>query len=290
MSTSPTQKLSLLPSALPSSDSEKTHSRPAADRDAGSGELAACSPRLAPAYNAGDYDDDVPYPEGDSHQLLPPPNFAPFFSLIDDIASGEHYHPAVHYVFADDDPDLVTAASLQALGVDSSSRPPGAGEDEHAIAEGVAESQASLLPPPRPGVRERFLIVDLAADGQTVTEAKSLNADWQVTETVIGAAPTWDEDTVENGGAGLMLRIEGTSVADGETTTSSKMLTGARSAADGDLIAGMDGIVRRFEQGMQVLRKVTSYEADCDEPDNQGSVEGVPETIERDFEDNRANS
>ncbi|KAJ4383922.1 hypothetical protein N0V86_000765 [Didymella sp. IMI 355093] len=64
-------------------------------------------------------DDDIPYPEPSSEQtLLPPPNFRPFFALVEDSTSGEHYHPYVHYVFADDDPVIVTAASMRGMGLD----------------------------------------------------------------------------------------------------------------------------------------------------------------------------
>ena len=69
--------------------------------------------------DAPEDDDDVPYPEPSFEQpLLPPPNFRPFFTLIEDTTSGEHYHPYTHYVFADDDPTIITAASMRGLGLD----------------------------------------------------------------------------------------------------------------------------------------------------------------------------
>src|ERR1700760_4366986 len=61
---------------------------------------------------------DAPYIEPSATTLLPPANFNPFFTLIEDAATGEHYHPSIHYIFADDDPILLTAASMRALGVD----------------------------------------------------------------------------------------------------------------------------------------------------------------------------
>ena len=44
-----------------------------------------------------------------------PADFRPFFVLIENPETGEHHHPNVHYVFSDDDPDLLTTANLMTL-------------------------------------------------------------------------------------------------------------------------------------------------------------------------------
>ncbi|KIW98802.1 uncharacterized protein Z519_00465 [Cladophialophora bantiana CBS 173.52] len=46
---------------------------------------------------------------------LPIPSFQPFFTLIEDSVTNEHYHPTVHYIFADDDADIITEAALRSL-------------------------------------------------------------------------------------------------------------------------------------------------------------------------------
>lgn len=50
--------------------------------------------------------------------------------------------------------------------------------------------------------------------GTKVESAQSMSPDWAVTGTEVGAAPTWDRDGEgkQEGGRGLMLRIEGMEV------------------------------------------------------------------------------
>ncbi|KAK2732507.1 hypothetical protein FQN57_002614 [Myotisia sp. PD_48] len=50
--------------------------------------------------------DDLPAPQ---------PAFRPFFTLVEDATSSEHYHPVVHYIFSDDDTDIITEAALRSL-------------------------------------------------------------------------------------------------------------------------------------------------------------------------------
>ncbi|KAF2501263.1 hypothetical protein BU16DRAFT_613187 [Lophium mytilinum] len=197
---------------------------------------------------------DASYVEPTSTTLLPPPSFSPFFTLIEDAATGEHYHPSLHYLFADDDPILLTAASMRALGVDeaallSDPQQPDSPDDPDDIRE-------SPLPPPLPGVTERYLVVDVGADGQAITDAQSLSTEWQVTETAVRAAPSWDE---EAGGEGLMLVVGGVEVkqvgkrvgAPGEAR-----LAEARGAVGGNVLAGLEKIVGQFDGELEVLRRV----------------------------------
>ncbi|KAL1961646.1 hypothetical protein VTN77DRAFT_1361 [Rasamsonia byssochlamydoides] len=97
------------------------------------------------------------------------PGFKPFFTLIEDANSSEYYHPTVHYIFSDDDPELVTEAALRAL--ETGNEPLGRHHhleqgDQGYVEEGPetgpsGSRKQSLLPPPIPGVRERYIIVDL---------------------------------------------------------------------------------------------------------------------------------
>lgn len=100
------------------------------------------------------------------------PGFQPFFTLIEDANSSEYYHPTVHYIFSDDDPDLVTEAAMRALenGSDHSRRPHQEHSSQGYIEEGLEAGQSgsrkqSLLPPPVPGVRERYIILDVERTG-----------------------------------------------------------------------------------------------------------------------------
>lgn len=225
-------------------------------------------------------DDEIPYPEPGSEQtLLPPPNFNPFFTLIEDSTSAEHYHPYVHYVFADDDPVIVTAAAMRSLGLDDAQYLPQTGpegherhpqDDEDADQE---HDQAhdppaeSPLPPPIPGAKERYIIVDVAADGHTIVDAQSLSSDWQITNTDVRTAPSFDEASPDSG---YMLRVEGVEIP-GKTKNKNKgepgelKLKEAREKAQGDVFAALDGLVKGVDTSLEVAGKISGTREEDDE-------------------------
>ncbi|KAF2402815.1 hypothetical protein EJ06DRAFT_310251 [Trichodelitschia bisporula] len=104
-------------------------------------------------------DDADPDADGDADGDDYPP-FHPLFTLITDAQTGETYHPATYYVFSDDEPDALSTAAIHALGE---------GGD--------------------PTVEERYVVVDLAADGASVTAARSLAPRWAVTGAEVRGAP-----------------------------------------------------------------------------------------------------
>ena len=113
------------------------------------------------------------------------PQFQPFFTLISDPSTAEHHHPTVHYIFADDDPDIITEAACRSL-VNSV---PSAAAAAEALAEGHGDPQtqagssdwrgeaeddnvgsgidrgdeivSNKLPPIQPGVREHYILLDV---------------------------------------------------------------------------------------------------------------------------------
>ncbi|KAJ5273772.1 hypothetical protein N7478_008897 [Penicillium angulare] len=90
------------------------------------------------------------------------PNFHPFFTLVEDQQTGEYHHPTVHYIFSDDDTDIITAAALRSLESQqdalSSSKREQLQEEETAPLTG---EKPVLLPPPIPGVRDNYLVLDV---------------------------------------------------------------------------------------------------------------------------------
>ncbi|RMZ75549.1 hypothetical protein DV738_g5424, partial [Chaetothyriales sp. CBS 135597] len=42
-------------------------------------------------------------------------DFQPFFALVEDTVTREHFHPTVHYIFADDESDIITEAVCRSL-------------------------------------------------------------------------------------------------------------------------------------------------------------------------------
>ncbi|KAJ4336169.1 hypothetical protein N0V87_005605 [Didymella glomerata] len=230
-------------------------------------------------------DDDIPYPEPSSEQtLLPPPNFRPFFALIEDSTSGEHYHPYIHYVFADDDPVIVTAASMRGMGLDDTQYLPHDTPQGHDGPDQVGEEEAghdspveSPLPPPIPGVRDHYLIVDVAADGRTVVDAQSLSSSWQITNASTRTAPSFDETAPDQG---LMLRIEGVEIPNkkkgkGRGQPGDAILSEARERSQGDMFTALDGLVEGVDGSLEVAGKITSFGAREQEENAQADSEAV---------------
>lgn len=218
--------------------------------------------------NDGAYEDDggIPYPEPTSeHTILPPPNFRPFFTVVDDTTTGEHYHPFVHYVFADDDPVIVTAAAMRSLGLDDTRYlPRPEGEDKQqdlnvADEEGQEPPVESPLPPPLPATEERFIIIDVAADGQTIVDAQSMSPDWQITNASTRIAPSFDESSPDSG---QMLQIEGVEIPrrykgkakgqPGETK-----LGEATDRSQGDIFGALESLVIGVEGSLEVARSIS---------------------------------
>lgn len=214
-------------------------------------------------------EDEIPYPEPGSEQtLLPPPNFRPFFALVEDATSGEHYHPYVHYVFADDDPVMVTAATMRGMGLDETRYLPHDAPEEHEDQDQVGEEEVthdslveSPLPPPIPGVREHHLIVDVGADGRTIVDAQSLSSSWQIINASTRVAPSFDESSPDQG---LMLRIEGVEIpgkkkGKGKGQPGDNLLNEARERCHGDVFAALDGLVEGVEGSLEIAAKITSF-------------------------------
>ena len=130
---------------------------------------------------------DESYQEPAAEELLAPPDFKAFFTLIEDPDTGEHHHPRVHYVFSDDDTEILTSATLEAIDKEGEPSRSATHSDE---------------------AEERFVIIDMATDGKTVTSASSLSPEWQALKTNITQAPSWGDDS-RSVDRGLMLKISG---------------------------------------------------------------------------------
>ena len=180
--------------------------------------------RSAISHAEDDEDDGPAYPEAAPEELLPPPDFKPFFTLVGDPETGEHHHPSVHYVFSDDDQDILTDATLHAI--------------DQAAASG-AEAE----------VEERIVLLDMTADGKTVVSAVSLSPKWQALKAMVGQAPSWGDGSA-SAGRGLMLKISGRDVSDALSQRHTKAKAGS-----------MDELVRSFGERLQGLDAVIGMEA-----------------------------
>ena len=148
---------------------------------------------------------------------LPP--FSSFFTLIEDAHSATTHHPKVHYIFSDDDSDLLTDAALH-------------------IHDSQASKSSSRTQSQQQSVNERYIVVTLDATGTGVESAHSLTGDWQVLSTEIGMAPTLEGEGEKEG---LMLRIEGTE--------------GVRGPGEVEEL-GMEALVELFGRRMGELQRV----------------------------------
>lgn len=225
-------------------------------------------------------EDEIAYPEPTSeHTLLPPPNFRPFFTVVDDPSTGEHYHPFVHYVFADDDPVIVTAAAMRSLGLDDTKYLPQPEQDQREHDEPDQELPVeSPLPPPLPATNERFIIIDVAADGQTIVDAQSMSPDWQITNASTRIAPSFDESSPDSG---YMLQIEGVEVprqnkGKGKSQLGESKLREARERSQGDIFGALDSLVASVDGNLEVAGKITRAPFPETRPPNAGSERLAP--------------
>lgn len=122
---------------------------------------------------------DGPHPHGEATELVASPHrdsvvaepqdgapqqltFQPFFTLIEDIPTGEYHHPTVHYIFSDDDTDIITEAALRSLEAQQDALP---ASKKHVYTgphdEPEEREPSTLLPPPVPGVQEKYVVLDV---------------------------------------------------------------------------------------------------------------------------------
>jgi len=170
-------------------------------------------------------DEDVAYDEPAPEELLAPPDFRPFFTLIEDPETGEHHHPNVHYLFSDDDPELLTNAALEAIATGQAA---GAGQ--------------------KPDQEERIVILDMASDGKEVASATCLSPHWQALTTTVTQAPSWGSDTAATN-RGWMLKISG---QEAQSVWGFKDKVG--------LSGEPEELARMFNEKMQRLNDIMGYE------------------------------
>lgn len=203
----------------------------------------------------------------DAEQQQPARRLRPFFTLIEDSVTHEHFHPTVHYIFADDDAEIITEAALRAL---DQNQPPDEPSESGALPkESSGDGSGNQhLSSPRPDVKDHFIVLDVeqtvrpshisvnisgsdhgsggstssTITGYEVTNAYSMSSDWQVLRTSISQAPTIGDNT---GDEGLMLRIDGRGgTPAGEQASTSK---------EDETVEEM---IERFERGLEEIRLV----------------------------------
>ncbi|KAH6672478.1 hypothetical protein B0J14DRAFT_74452 [Halenospora varia] len=153
-----------------------------------------------------------------------PPNFAPFFVLVDDKGNKgtSTSHPRrVHYLFSDDDvSEVLTQSLLTSMSSQSGSAKASPSNSRDMERSNTSRSSGSSVTSKntKPSTKkekereERVIIVDINETGTEVTGVNSISGKWQVLQAGIEKAPTFEGDDsgeAESGGGGMMLRIEG---------------------------------------------------------------------------------
>lgn len=183
----------------------------------------------------------------------------------------------MHYVFADDDPIMVTAASMRSLGLDDTKYLPSVSLEGQPITDDNDDDDnddndnnnnnndndvqvESPLPPPIPGVREHYLIIDVGADGRSIIDAKSLSSTWQTTKVSVRATPSFDENELDQG---FMMQIEGMNMASrskskDKSRRGDAKLNEARERSQGDVFEALEGLVQGIEGALELAGNIAA--------------------------------
>lgn len=188
-------------------------------------------------------------------------SFSPFFTLIDDTSSSSTYHPLnVHYIFSDDDQDILTSACLASISEVSSQTSSGLTVQSTSSSTALANAQSQKESHSKEGkeTQHRTIVVDVDDTGTAITSAHSLLSSWQVLTADLTSAPTWETNPTDEDDAvpaRFMLRIKGIEARNNRRHHDK--LTGKPKDSAGDI--GPDdfqALIEDFEQRMATLRTV----------------------------------
>lgn len=157
--------------------------------------------------------------------------FKSFFTTVYDTIRNTDYTPHVHYIFTDDDHDLLTTALLSSL----------------------IAPLPSTLPAAAP-VGGRTILVDLAPDGQSVTAAHSLSRDWAVQSAAICEAPTFG-DRARKAAGDLMLYVEGAHAPVKTASNDSNVPDMVGSGVE-EVLHRVEDLADRWRRELELLRAV----------------------------------
>ncbi|KAK8104145.1 uncharacterized protein PG998_011178 [Apiospora kogelbergensis] len=211
--------------------------------------------------------------EQDAPQPSPP--FAPIYTLVTNTSTRSTHHPHVHYIFNDDDPDILS----QAL----------AHQHERNVDESTSDPQS----------HGRTVLLDVEPDadgGYKVSWASSLSPSWAVVDAQLSRiAPPSEAAGADTSGSAdnpqksdrLMLRIDGIEAASAGTESELRLSnrSGQGSGSGSSLGSSQrdrdnesySTLVDEFERRMVMLRKmVDSSEERRQKVEAEAAAESVP--------------
>ncbi|KAJ5698075.1 hypothetical protein N7462_000080 [Penicillium macrosclerotiorum] len=299
-----------VPSSLPSDQIAHGPDELSIDRA-----LQAAQPTAAPPYDSTPDESPGEKHENEAKQQSPPLKFQPFFTLIEDAHASDYHHPTVHYIFSDDDTDIVTEAAMRSLAAQQEITSGTAQDRTHTAQQGpedhAEDGKPTLLPPVVPGVQENYIVLDVepileytegnpatdhpatksvpsppanpstlaghTSPGQTatptqfrVTSAKSFSPTWQVLNSEMVPAPTFENhDAGDVLGNGLMLKIHGTGGIPAD----------AGKGRDGQGTQKLEDMMERFAVRMRELQMIIdAAEMPLLEESQLAEGQGAPDT------------
>ncbi|KAL2151515.1 hypothetical protein VTH82DRAFT_6613 [Thermothelomyces myriococcoides] len=181
------------------------------------------------------------------------PPFSPVFALLSSTSHSTNrqtvHHPTVHYIFADDDPEILTAALAH----------------HHQGVYNDSNEEGTSVPPNR-GV---LLDMEPTADGSgyEVTWASSLTPDWAVTSATITRSEGGLGEAAPGFGSKLVLNIEGVSLEPSlgpsplgkAPSPEAEMQSSGASAGKTRAATAMEeyaDLLQDFDKRMSILRRV----------------------------------
>jgi len=177
-----------------------------------------------------------------------PKDFQPLFGLIDDELSGEQHHPHIHYIFTDDDDDLVTNAAIHALEAKTSPIKPGCLPKSSTASNDQSSTDT-----------ERFILLDLDPTGSNVVSAQSLSPDWQILSTELSLAPSFQDNSNAIDG-GMMLRVRGvessTRMIGAVELNATEVLDQARTQTNDHMTDAMSNLADRFQHELDIAKRM----------------------------------
>ncbi|KAI8236452.1 hypothetical protein K4K55_003815 [Colletotrichum sp. SAR 10_96] len=174
----------------------------------------------------------------DAHPATPKLDPAGFFTLVSNASTNTTHHPTVRYIFADDDPDVLTSALAAQHAANQASS-----SSSSAAAAGAPANNRAILLDVVPGEDGRW----------TVASAASLSADFAVTQASI------ERQEGEKEGGGMVLKIDG---VEGEGSGGGGGADKAESLPSSNSAVAKSGgeeygpLLEDFERKMTVLRRV----------------------------------
>ncbi|KAI9731824.1 MAG: hypothetical protein M1818_007689 [Claussenomyces sp. TS43310] len=210
--------------------------------------------------------DQTPPQTEAQHTNVERPQLQPFFTLIADTATSMTHHPQqVHYLFSDDDTELLTAACLQASDPLTADTSADIASGSRHLQDPTSSSSSSIVygepQYAQDRAREnRILLLDVDASGTKVVKAHSLTPNWQILSASLMPAPTWNAPTQEGQSEdnSTMLRIEGTDGYEGAKAKTKGLGLQDVSLGEEEFAA----LMQNFDEKMKLLRTIVDSGGD----------------------------